>query len=42
MPHDVVRAQFLLEPVAKADCLRAATVMEHNTVTNVDADPQKK
>lgn len=38
MHHDDVRAEFLLEPVAKADFLRAATLMEHNTVTNVDAD----
>lgn len=33
-----MRAEFLLEPVAKADRPRAATRLERNLVTNVDAD----
>lgn len=40
MHHDVV-FEFLLEPVAKADWLRSATLMEHSTITNVDADVLK-
>lgn len=39
MHHEAVRAGFfLLEPVAKADRPRAATQLERNLVTNVDAD----
>lgn len=38
MHHEAVRVGFLPEPVAKADRLRAATWMERNLVTNVDAD----
>lgn len=47
MHHDVACVEFLLEPVTKADCPRAAALMEHSAVTNVDADflrcePQRK
>lgn len=38
MHHGAVRVGFLLEAVAKADRLRAATGIERNLVTNVDAD----